>query len=120
MSARHEAVLADGHHVLLLNDRGWTAETYHAAADGTRHRLTGIWATARREEMERTARTVVGPDEPFGGRTRAEEEAGHWDFLARKLHDEGVEIDGAELRALPHDVELSDRVLARLSLSQEQ
>jgi hypothetical protein len=119
VSARHEAVLADGQRVLLLDDRGWTAESFHAAADGTRRRSTGIWATATREEMERTARAVVGPDEPFGGRTRAEEEAGHWDFLARKLHEEGVDIDGAELRALPHDVELSDRVLARLGLGQE-
>jgi hypothetical protein len=119
VSARHEAVLADGHRVLLLDDRGWTAELFHAAADGTRHRLIGIWEAATREEMERMARAVVGPDEPFGGRTGAQEEAGHWDFLARKLHEERVAIDGAELRALPHDVELSDRVLARLGLSQE-
>jgi hypothetical protein len=120
VSARHEAVLADGRRVPLLDDRGWTAALFHAAADGTRHRLTGIWATQTREAMESTARAVVGPDEAFGGRTQAEEEAGHWDFLARTLHEEGVEIDAAELRELPHDVELGDRVLARLDLSPEQ
>src|SRR3954463_16332355 len=77
VSARHEAVLADGHRVLLLNNRGWTAELFHAAADSTRHRLTGIWGAGTREGMESTARTVIGPDEPFGGRTQTQEEAGH-------------------------------------------
>src|SRR6478735_349827 len=77
VSARHQAVLADGHRVLLLDDRGWTAALFHAAADGARHRLTGIWATETREAMESTARAVVGPDEAFGGRTQAQQEAGH-------------------------------------------
>lgn len=40
-------------------------------------------------------------------------EADHWDALARVLQREGVEVEAAELRGLPHDVEFSDRVLAR-------
>ena len=64
--------------------------------------------------MERTARDVVGPDEPFEGRTQADMEASHWDSLARVLQQERVEVEAAELRGLPHDVELSDRVLARI------
>ena len=57
---------------------------------------------------------MVGPDESFEGRTPAEMEASHWDYLTRILQQQGVEVRGAELRALPYDVELSDRVLARL------
>jgi hypothetical protein len=97
--ARHEAVLADDRRVALLNDRGWSG---------------GTWAEETAEEMERTARFVVGPDEPFEGRTQDDMEADHWNSLARVLQQQGVEVDAAELKALPHDVELSDRVLARL------
>jgi hypothetical protein len=59
--------------------------------------------------MERTARDVVGPDEPFEGRTRAEIEASHWDSLARVLQQQGIEVGAAELRALRHHVELGRR-----------
>ena len=41
-------------------------------------------------------------------------EAGHWEYLARILRRHGIEVTGAELKARPHDVELSDRVLARI------
>ena len=115
VSARHEAVLADGGSVLLLDDRGWTAEMFRAA-DGTHGPLAEIWATETMENIERTARFVVGPDEPFEGRTQADMEADHWDYLVRIVQREGFEIEAAKLRALPHDVELSDRVLARLGV----
>jgi hypothetical protein len=38
-------------------------------------------------------------------------EALHWEALARILREQGVAADVAKLRALPHDVELSDRLL---------
>ena len=76
--------------------------------------LPSVWAYETVEDMERTARDVVGPDEPFGGRTRADMGASHWDSLARVVQRQGVDVEAAELRALPHDVELSDRVLARI------
>jgi hypothetical protein len=114
VSARHEAVLVDGRRVVLLDDRGWTGQLARADAAGTSDPLPGIWATETAAEMKRTARFVVGPDEPVGGRTQAEMAAGHWDYLARILQQKGIVAQAAELRALPHDVELSDRVLARL------
>lgn len=120
VSARHEAVLADGRRVVLLDDRGWSAQLGVVWDDEPSRQgrglveLPGIWALETVEEMERTARDVVGPDEPFEGRTQADMEAGHWDSLARVLRQEGIEVDAAELRGLPHDVELSDRVLARV------
>ena len=120
VSARHEAVLADGRRVVLLADRGWAGQLnvawYHEPSEQERRDVErrGIWEFERVEEMKREARFVAGPDEPFGGRTQADMEADHWDALARVLHEQGVAVEAAELKALPHDVELSDRVLARI------
>jgi hypothetical protein len=120
VSARHEAVLADGGRVVLLDDRGWSGQLgvgwddEPSEQDRLLVELPGAWASETAEEMKRTARDVVGPDEPFQGRTRADMEASHWDYLTRILRKQGVEIEAAELKALPHDVEISDRVLARI------
>jgi hypothetical protein len=67
------------------------------------------------EDIERTARDVVGPDEPDEGHSWRDIEASHWRALAQKLCEQGVDVEAAELEALPHDVELSDRVLARIA-----
>lgn len=98
MSARLDAVLADGRRVVLLDDRGWSESPVGE---------TSVADTAR------TARDVVGPDEAFAGRTQADMNADHWRHLTRLLRGRGVAVEAAELRALPHDVELSDRALAR-------
>jgi hypothetical protein len=119
---RHEAVLADTRRVVLLDDRGWGGTLgvvwtdTPSAEDRRRHEreLPGIWASETVEHMKRTARDVVGPDEPFEGRSEADMEARHWEALAQILREQGVEVEAAELRGLPHDVELSDRVHARI------
>lgn len=98
--ARHEAVLADGRRLLLLDDRGWASNQ--------------PWAALSAEEVEETARVVVGPDEPGPGRSREEEEAGYWRHLATLLQRDRVAVDAGELRNLPHDVVLSERLLARM------
>lgn len=97
ISARLVAELADGTHVVLLDDRGWTSGHGGAA----RHTP---------EEVEMTARMVVGPDEPRRAQTRAQVESDHWATLERNLKDAGVATDGTDLRALPHDVEISHRL----------
>jgi hypothetical protein len=56
----------------------------------------------------------VGPDEPVSGFTHAEMEAGHWATLAGILHEHGVEVEVVALSELPHDVELSARLRARV------
>jgi hypothetical protein len=119
VTARHEAVLTDGRRVLLLDDRGWSEQLGAWGVEPSEQerelvQLPGVWVTETVEDMERTARDVVGPDEPFEGHTKADMEADHWDSLARVLQQEGVEVEAAQLRGLPHDVELSDRVLARI------
>jgi hypothetical protein len=98
--ARHEAVLTDGHRLLLLDDRGWASNQ--------------PWAALSAEEAEETARMVVGPDEPGAGRSWEEEQAGHWNHLAGTLRRYRVAVDAGELRNLPHDVVLSERLLARI------
>ena len=103
VSARHEAELDDGDRVLLLDDRGWTESG-----------PPDVWATTSVEDMEFTARTVVGPDEPFGGHTYADMAADHWASLAGTLEQHGVSITAAHLARLPHDVMLSERLLRRL------
>jgi hypothetical protein len=110
VAARHEAVLDDGRRVVLLDDRGWTSGLRGAGVDET----TDAWRFTSEREIAETARVVVGPDEPFGGRTQADMERDHWSRLAQELRAEGVVIAADELRALRHDVVLGDRLRARL------
>lgn len=110
VSARHEAVLEDGSRVLLLDDRGWTQALRGAGANG----VDDLWVLTPEHDVVETTRVVVGPDEPYGGRNQDDMETDHWNALAENLHRHGVVADAGELRQLPHDVVLSDRLLARL------
>lgn len=120
VSARHEAVLADGRRLPLLDDRGWTASLdrvrVEEAPDGDSFSkdVPDIWAVASVEDIEETARCVVGPDEPFDRRSQEDMEAEHWATLSEVLRQQGVVVEARELRRLPHDVMLSERLLARL------
>jgi hypothetical protein len=122
-SARHEAVLLDGRRVLLLDDRGWTWSSLIAVQagasdrDSTREQQPDIWATTSVEDIEQTARMVVGPDEPTNGYSQEDAEQGHWAYLSDVLGQHGVVVDALDLRRLPHDVVLSERLLARVGHS---
>jgi hypothetical protein len=98
VSALHQAVLDDGRRIVLLDDRGWTSSRGAAAAPV--------------DEIKRTARVVVGPDEPWGAQSRTDAETLHWETLVRTLREHRVVADAATLSALPHEVELSSRALA--------
>lgn len=100
VSLRHEAELTDGRRVLLLDDRGWGS--------------TQSWAATSVEEVQETARMVVGPDEPPEGRSQEDMETVHWASLQQIAQQRGVAIDAAELRQLPHDIVLSERLLERI------
>jgi hypothetical protein len=122
VSARHDAVLTDGRRVLLLADRGWSSLSSLSAAwkgdvsdlDSWREDQPDIWATTSIEDIEETARAVVGPDEPFDGRSQEDVEAGHWTYLSEVLRQHGVVVDPLDLKRLPHEVVLSKRLLARV------
>lgn len=103
-STLHQAVLQDGRRVTLLDDRGWAV---HGPAD--------IWQQTSVEEIEADARTVVGPDEPYGSHSRTEMESDHWAYLTGILREQGVLVDSEELSRLPHHVELSERLQARIA-----
>ena len=103
VSARHEAVLVGGQRVLLLDDRGWSESG-----------PPNIWAMTSIEDIVDTARVVVGPDEPFDGRSHEDMEADHWAHLVGVLRQQGIVVDALELKRLPHDVVLSKRLLARV------
>lgn len=105
IAARHELELADGRRVLLLNDRGFGS--------------SGRWAEQSVKNIEEDARTVVGPDEPPEGRSHEDAARSHWTYLQRIAQQQGVAIDADELRQLPHDVVLSDRLLARIGAGSE-
>ena len=72
------------------------------------------WALTSAHDIAETTRVVVGPDEPFGGRSQDDMESDHWNALTEKLRADGVVVDAGELRQLPHAVVLSDRLVARL------
>jgi hypothetical protein len=120
LSARHEAVLVDGRRYLLLGDRGWSSELKCVRMEDVpdelplREHVSDIWATTSEEEIQATARTVVGPDEASEGRSQENMDSDHWAFLSEALRQHGVIVDAGKLRELPHDVVLSDRLLARL------
>jgi hypothetical protein len=97
-TARHELELADGRRILLLDDRGWGS--------------TAAWTDSSVADLERTSRTVVGPDEPFDELTAQDMERLHWQALSRVAQEQGVSVDGKLLQELPHIVVLSERVLA--------
>jgi hypothetical protein len=98
-SALHRAVLADGRRLVLLDDRGWTSSW-----------SPDVPPIPSVEEIEDTARVVVGPDEPFGEHTQADMENDHWRALVDVLAQQAVAVDAHELRRLPHDVVLSARL----------
>lgn len=73
-----------------------------------------IWRRTSVEEIEADARMVVGPGEPYGSHSQADVEADHWAGLAGILRRQGVLIDAEQVSRLPHDVELSQRLRARI------
>ena len=109
VSARLEAVLGDGRRVVLLDGRGWSGSLRGPEADDM-----DVWATTSEAEIASTAGFVVGPDEPYGGRSQSDMEAGHWATLAETLRAQGVDASPDDLRQLPHKVVLTERLRARL------
>jgi hypothetical protein len=120
-SARHEAMLLDGRRVLLLDGRGWSWSSpisFQAGdRDSRREQHPDNWAMTSVEDIEQEARTVVGPDEPLEGSSQEDAEEGHWAYLSDLLRQHGVVVDASDLRRLPHDVVLSERLLARVGRS---
>src|SRR3712207_2186010 len=84
-SAVLKAELVDGREIVLLDDRGWSESVRFAGGGGPLDQ----WSYVTREDVEATARTVVGPDEPADGESYEEAARMYWSFLARALEREG-------------------------------
>jgi hypothetical protein len=96
-------VLSSGERRVLFDDRGWSSSAEIAQA-GLR-------------QIEDTARMVVGPDGPGAGETDEQMQAWYWERMEHKLRDAGISAEAGELKALPHDVEIGERLRHRLAMS---
>lgn len=56
---------------------------------------------------------VVGPDEPYDDRSEEDMATAHFHQLAAVLAEHGVQTSSHHLRQLPHEVEISGRLLDR-------
>lgn len=101
VSVTHLAVLDDGRRVTLLDDRGLSS--------------SGGWSSVSIAEVEDFARMVMSPDEPLDGRSHDDMKADHWAHLEEVLASLGVSVTNRELRRLPHEIVLGERLLARLN-----
>ena len=108
--ARHEAQLTDGRRVVIFSDRGWSWSVHSTESDV----YHDPWSSTSRQDIEDTARVVVGPDEPFDDHSQDDMEAEHWAHVARVPQQHGVSVTAHELTKMPHDVVLSERLLARV------
>ncbi|WP_104112055.1 hypothetical protein [Arthrobacter sp. N199823] len=100
VSVLFEAELDNGESVLVLDDRGWNSSQ--------------PWADASQEQIESTARVVVGPDEPYGDQTATGAVTAYWNYIQNILAQHGLETSPAELPAIPHDVVLSQSIIEHL------
>ena len=110
-SAVLKAELVDGREIVLLDDRGWSASVRFVGGGGP----SDQWSYATQEDIEETARTVVGPDEPADGQSYEDAARMHWSCLAGALEANGIAASGDDLQSLPHVVVLSDRLRARIA-----
>jgi len=101
---REVALLADGRRLTLGDDRGWRQVSH-----GIRGETLDPWEGLTRAEVEHGVLSVVDPfDEGI-------EEDHPCEFFAATLGEQGVAVTADELRGLPYEVVLSERLLARLS-----
>jgi hypothetical protein len=100
------AMLSDGRRLVLSNDRGWGGSMSGGRGPDD------MWAYETVETIERTALNVVLPDD---AEDTGEEHP--WELLAERIRAFGVETTPEELKRLPYDVELSQRLRARRTRS---
>ena len=91
---------------MLIDDRGWGSSGPRGGGPDD------LWAYETFEAIESTVRNVVLPDD---AEETGEEHPGRW--LAERIRALSVETTPEELRQLPYDVVLSDRLQARLTRS---
>jgi hypothetical protein len=96
------AVLDDGKRVILHRERGFSGTT-----NGD-----DIWAHETVETIARDVLNVVLPDD-----AEITGEDHPWEWLAELLRAQGIDAVPQQLRGLPYEVVLTERVLQRLPTS---
>ena len=104
VAALLELELTSGRRVTLLDGRGWCCSG-----------PSDIWAYTSMEDLAGTARTVVGPDEPHDSLSHEDADQGYWAEMAARAQTQGVHIEAGDLAALPHDVDISQEIQARVA-----
>ena len=98
------AVLADGRHLALGDERGFGGSTYVTG----RSEPIDPWPFQTLASLEADVRTTVLPDDDETG----DEHPWHW--LAECLRTHGVDAVPEQLEQLPYDVMFSRRLLVRV------
>lgn len=107
------ADLSDGRRLVLHDERGWTDSLRTAVTDGEALPAdwsppVDPWAFVTRGDVVRSVLNVVLPDDD-------DDPDDHpYEWLAGLLIGRGVHTSASELRVLPYEVELSQRLEARL------
>lgn len=91
------ALLENGDRFILHSERGW----------GGRASSGSIWEGETVEEIMRTVLNVVLPD-PENGDDHP------WEWLAEVARAQGIDVTADQLRHVPYEVVLTERVLRQL------
>lgn len=91
-----KAQLENGQCILVLDDRGWSTSEN--------------WSRAEPSAIRETTLTVVGPDEPAPGASRAQALRDYWKCIRSFLAAQGIHLSIEELMALEHEVRFGPRL----------
>lgn len=97
------ALLDDGRRVILRGELGFTT-AWGSGVPAT----SPVWSSLTVESLTQEVMNVVLPDDDDG-------EDHPWEWLAELARDRGIGVTADDLRGLPYEVELTDRVLALLA-----
>jgi hypothetical protein len=94
------ALLDDGRRVVLRGELGFTIGWGSSVPAGT-----PVWEPDTVESLTRDVLNVVLPDDDDTGEDHP------WEWLAELAREHGLDVTADDLRGLPYEVELTDRVL---------
>jgi hypothetical protein len=95
---REFALLDNGERVTLHAERGWSGRRFPSGS---------VWAGETVEKITETVLAVVLPDSENG-------DEHPWEWLAELAQAQGIDVTAAQLRQVPYEVVLTERVLQQL------
>lgn len=98
------ATLDDGRRIVLRGDLGFTTGWGSSVAT-----TSAVWSSYTAESITRDVLNVVLPDDDDTGEDHP------WAWLAELARSQGLRVTADDLRDLPYEVELADRVRRLIS-----